>query len=229
MSSRIKRLSKELEDVKKDPLAGVSLDVISEDDLSHLTGSFLGPPGTPYEGGLFKVDIQVPNEYPFKPPLVKFDTKIYHPNISSQTGAICLDILKGAWTPILTLKSTLISLQSLLQSPEPSDPQDAQVAAVYLKDLDEFNETAASWTKKFAPNPDYKPDSSATPSWKSSNKATPEVDEAAKYGIDDSTMKLFEDMGFPRSKIIAGLRKLNLKYVSQRDFDTQQRVIEELI
>ena len=50
---------------------------------------------------------------------MKFDTKIWHPNISSQTGAICLDILKNEWTPALTIRTALISLQALLCSPEP--------------------------------------------------------------------------------------------------------------
>ena len=83
---------------------------------------------TPYEGGIFNVDIHIPPDYPFKPPKMKFDTKIWHPNISSQTGAICLDILKNEWTPALTIRTALISLQALLCAPEPDDPQDAEVA-----------------------------------------------------------------------------------------------------
>ena len=59
---------------------------------------------------------------------MKFDTKIWHPNISSQTGAICLYILKNEWTPALTIRTALISLQALLCAPEPDDPQDAEVA-----------------------------------------------------------------------------------------------------
>ena len=77
---------------------------------------------TPYEGGIFYVDIIIPPEYPFKPPKMKFDTKIWHPNISSQTGAICLDILKNEWTPALTIRTAMISLQALLCAPEPDDP-----------------------------------------------------------------------------------------------------------
>ena len=68
------------------------------------------------------MDIIIPPDYPFKPPKMKFDSKIWHPNVSSQTGAICLDILKNEWTPALTIRTALISLQALLCSPEPDDP-----------------------------------------------------------------------------------------------------------
>jgi ubiquitin-conjugating enzyme (huntingtin interacting protein 2) len=81
---------------------------------------------------------------------MKFDTKIWHPNISSQTGAICLDILKNEWTPALTIRTALISLQALLCSPEPDDPQDAEVARMYKTDMNLFNFTAKQWTTNYA-------------------------------------------------------------------------------
>lgn len=210
--SRAKRILKELEDVKKDVNASIVLEPVSEDNLSHLKGTFNGPPDTPYEGGKFIVDINIPNEYPFKPPIMKFDTKVYHPNISSVTGAICLDILKDAWTPILTLKSSLISLQSLFQSPEPNDPQDAEVAKHFINDYEGFKTTAKYWTQIYAKN-----DTSA------------KVNDAELYGIDESTVTNFENMGFARDKIIEVLRRFGLKKIDSTEPRTENKVIEELL
>ena len=77
-----------------------------------------GPKGSPYEGGVFYLDIQFPSDYPFKPPKVTFSTRIYHCNITSQ-GAICLDILKDNWSPALSVSKVLLSVSSLLTDPNP--------------------------------------------------------------------------------------------------------------
>jgi len=108
---------------------------------------------TCYQGGVFTVDIVIPDDYPFKPPKMKFDTKVWHPNISSVTGAICLDILKNEWTPALTIRTALISLQALMCAPVPEDPQDAQVASQYKSDRKAFEETVKNWVDLYA-NPD---------------------------------------------------------------------------
>ncbi|ODV64754.1 hypothetical protein HYPBUDRAFT_115694 [Hyphopichia burtonii NRRL Y-1933] len=215
--SRVKRIAKELEECRQDAQSGVSLRLNNETDLTHLTGYFKGPPGTPYEKGTFQVDINIPNEYPFKPPQMKFLTKIYHPNISSVTGAICLDILKDAWTPILTLKSSLISLQSLLQSPEPSDPQDAEVAKHYISNKAGFDETAAYWTKLYAS--DGEKDGQAA------------LSDSALYGIDDEIVTQFENMGFPRDKTILVLRRMGIKSFNNvtNKGETENKILEELL
>jgi ubiquitin-conjugating enzyme (huntingtin interacting protein 2) len=139
------RIRKELEDIRNDRHSGVSI-VPDASNPQHLVGTITGPPDTPYAGGKFQVDIVIPNEYPFSPPKMKFITKVYHPNVSSVTGAICLDILKDQWSPALTMKTALISLQALLCAPEPDDPQDAVVANIYKTNRAEFDSTAREWT-----------------------------------------------------------------------------------
>ena len=204
---------KEMQAVKDDPQAHITLEFVNESDIHHLKGSFQGPPGTPYENGKFIVDIEVPMEYPFKPPKMKFDTKVYHPNVSSVTGAICLDILKNAWSPVITLKSALISLQALLQSPEPNDPQDAEVAQHYLRDRESFNKTAALWTKLYA----------------SVDGTAGVADEAELYGISPDVVQEFESQGFEKDRIVEVLRRLGVKSLDPSDNDTANRVLEELL
>lgn len=109
-NGRIMKELKELtEAMKNKSLMNVEARIVG-DNLRHWKGKIFGPKDTPYEGGTFIVDIEIPQEYPFKPPKMKFETKVWHPNISSQTGAICLDILKNEWTPALTIRTALISL-----------------------------------------------------------------------------------------------------------------------
>lgn len=161
MQGENRRLQKEWEEICKmnqsvDRYA-VTAQIVG-DDLKHWKGVIRGPvryiqQGTVYENGHFIVDILIPNEYPYKPPKMKFETRMWHPNISSQTGAICLDILKDEWSPALTIRTALISLQALLCSPEPDDPQDAQVASQYKNNRRAFEQTAREWTGLYARDP----------------------------------------------------------------------------
>jgi|SRR5712675_13373 len=128
---------------------------------------------------------------------MKFITKVYHPNVSSASGAICLDILKDAWSPVLTLKSTLISLQSLLCSPEPNDPQDAEVAKHYMTSRASFEDTARYWTHVYAGGPQI---SSAQGS---AGKTSGSVrDEVAIAGLERAHVDQFEAIGFERNKVV---------------------------
>lgn len=87
-------------------------------------------------GGIFKLELFLPSDYPMAPPKIRFLTQIYHPNVD-KLGRICLDILKDKWTAALMMHSVLLSIQALLSSPNPDDPLADDVAAEWKKNEDE--------------------------------------------------------------------------------------------
>jgi ubiquitin-protein ligase len=90
MAAASGRLVKELKECGKEDTSGVQAILVDAANIRHLKGNIKGPEGSVYDGGIFYVDILIPPQYPFEPPKMKFITKVFHPNISSQTGAICL-------------------------------------------------------------------------------------------------------------------------------------------
>jgi len=156
-AQRIKREFKEV--IKSEEMAKCAIRVeLVDDNYTELKGEIAGPPDTPYEGGNFILEIKVPETYPFNPPKVRFITKIWHPNISSVTGAICLDILKDQWAAAMTLRTVLLSLQALMAAAEPDDPQDAVVARQFKENPEMFRLTAKHWTTVYAGGPNGNPE-----------------------------------------------------------------------
>lgn len=150
-----KRLMKEYLEIQKNPPSSCTLTPESPDNLAKWSAIIIGPDDSPYAGGLFRLKISIPNNYPFSPPKVIFNTKIFHPNINS-AGGICLDILKtgerGNWSPALSLVQVLLSIQSLLTDPNPDDPLDPDIATIYKANIDRYNEIAQEWTRRYASN-----------------------------------------------------------------------------
>jgi ubiquitin-conjugating enzyme E2 D len=143
-----KRINKELQDLGKDPPANCSAGPVG-DDLFHWQATIMGPPDSPYQGGVFFLNIHFPPDYPFKPPKVQFTTKIYHPNVNSN-GSICLDILNAQWSPALTTSKVILSICSLLTDPNPDDPLVPEIARTYKEDRPKYDATAREWTQKYA-------------------------------------------------------------------------------
>merc|ERR1712010_239099 len=144
----LKRINKELQDIGRDPPAQCSAGPVG-DDLFHWQATIMGPSDSPYQGGVFFLNIHFPNDYPFKPPKVSFITRIYHPNINSN-GSICLDILRSQWSPALTISKVLLSICSLLCDPNPDDPLVPEIARIFKTDKEKYSELAREWTRKYA-------------------------------------------------------------------------------
>ena len=144
----LKRLRKELDDIMKDPPSNCSAGV-KNDNLLSWEATILGPSDSPYSGGIFNLSITFPGDYPFKPPKIKFTTKILHPNINSH-GSICLDILSKSWSPALTVSKVLLSISSLLTDPNPDDPLNTEIANLYKKDKEAFDKKVRLYTLRYA-------------------------------------------------------------------------------
>jgi len=142
------RLYKEYEDIKKNAPNNLSAGPVN-DNLFEWEGVILGPTETPYEGGIFKVNIHIPINYPFNPPVFIFKTRIYHPNINS-SGHICLDILKSNWSPSLTISKILLSICSLLSDPNSNDPLVPEIANEMKENYENYIKTARDWTNMYA-------------------------------------------------------------------------------
>ena len=149
MQQAVGRVQRDLREFQSDDGGGVSVQIVG-DNMLTLRGEILGPEETVFADGRFAIDIEIPQDYPFRPPIAKFATKVWHPNISSQTGAICLDILKDKWSPAMTLRTLLISIRALLVAPEPDDPQDAVVAGQYKSNRAGYDAKAREWTLTYA-------------------------------------------------------------------------------
>lgn len=144
----IKRIQKELEEIKKEPPNNCSAGP-KNSDLHEWEATIIGPAESPFAGGVFKLLITFTDKYPFKPPKVKFITKIYHPNINNH-GSICLDILNVNWSPALTVTKLLLSISSLLTDPNPNDPLVKSIADMYLHKREKYNNKAREYTLRYA-------------------------------------------------------------------------------
>lgn len=146
------RIKKELERLKKDPPYGVSC-WPKDGRLDCLEAKLMGAKETPYEGGIFKLEIRIPDRYPFEPPQVQFVTQIYHPNIDT-AGRICLDVLKsppqGSWKPSQNISTILTSIQLLLSEPNPDDGLMADISQEYKSNRPTFLRKAKEWVNLYA-------------------------------------------------------------------------------
>lgn len=124
----------------------------SESNLHRWHVTLQGPANTVYSAGQFGLIVQLPNDYPFKAPLVTFATRIYHPNVTNDdVGNICIPQLKPEnWKPASKLAAVLESVRQLLVEPNPDDPLEPRIADEYRAARAQFDKTAREYVTRYA-------------------------------------------------------------------------------
>ncbi|CED85338.1 related to e2 ubiquitin-conjugating enzyme [Phaffia rhodozyma] len=143
-ASSVRRIAKELGQLRKEPPEGVRV-VVDEEDITMFTAWVQGPDGTPYTGGYFRVKFEFGSTYPSQPPKCTFVTRIFHPNVSKQ-GEICVDTLKRGWKPEFGISHILSVIRCLLIYPNPESALDEEAGKLLLEAYEDYCKHARLFT-----------------------------------------------------------------------------------
>ena len=156
---------------------------VKEDSVTDFVVKFHGPKESPYEGGVWRVQVELPPTYPYKSPSIGFLNRIYHPNIDLASGSVCLDVINQTWTPMYDLRNIFETfLPQLLLYPNPTDPLNGEAAALLLREPEKYKDKVKEITQKYA-----------LPSLNNNNNHKDDMSDSDDDMKLDEDEKLFDD------------------------------------
>ncbi|MCJ1328592.1 Ubiquitin-conjugating enzyme E2 8 [Thelotrema lepadinum] len=121
------------------------------DNMQEFYVRFKGPEETPFQEGLWKVHVELPDQYPYKSPSIGFVNRIFHPNIDELSGSVCLDVINQTWSPMFDMINIFeVFLPQLLRYPNPTDPLNGEAAALLIKDQKSYDTKVKEYVSKYA-------------------------------------------------------------------------------
>jgi ubiquitin-conjugating enzyme E2 H len=121
------------------------------DGMQEFYVYFNGPNNSLYQGGVWRLRVELPDAYPYKSPSIGFINKIYHPNVDEMSGSICLDVINQTWSPMFDLVNVFEQfLPQLLLYPNPSDPLNGEAAALMMRDRTAYELRVKEYCEKYA-------------------------------------------------------------------------------
>jgi len=153
---------------------------MASDSLTEFYVKFFGPKESPYSGGIWKVRVELPPNYPYKSPSIGFNNKIYHPNVDLASGSVCLDVINQTWSPMFDLVNIFeVFLPQLLLYPNPTDPLNGEAAALLLKEPEKYTQKVKEYVQKYAVESDMKDEDDES--------------DLSSYSSDDDEDKMKDD------------------------------------
>jgi ubiquitin-conjugating enzyme E2 D/E len=143
------RINKELQDLITNPIPGCFVQILA-DNLYLWRAVVEGPANSLYQGGKFEMSIILPQNYPFRPPEVKFLTKVYHVNVKQTDGSLCADIFQNNWAPTLNLRYVLETVLTILSEPAPEHALEPEIAAEMMNNPTLFRQKVQEYVRRYA-------------------------------------------------------------------------------
>lgn len=121
------------------------------DNMSEFYVRLKGPEGTPFAGGVWKIHVELPENYPYKSPSIGFVNRIFHPNIDELSGSVCLDVINQTWSPMYDMINIFeVFLPQLLRYPNPTDPLNGEAAALLMREPKSYEAKVKEYVEKYA-------------------------------------------------------------------------------
>eukprot|EP00180_Rhodochaete_pulchella_P001475 Plantae.Rhodophyta-Rhodochaete_pulchella.ctg22863.p2 GENE.Plantae.Rhodophyta-Rhodochaete_pulchella.ctg22863~~Plantae.Rhodophyta-Rhodochaete_pulchella.ctg22863.p2 ORF type:complete len:196 (-),score=53.74 Plantae.Rhodophyta-Rhodochaete_pulchella.ctg22863:152-712(-) len=143
-------------DLMKLMMADYDVQMCSDERVGEFYVKFHGPKDTPYEGGVWKVHVELPEAYPYKSPSIGFVNRLFHPNVDEMSGSVCLDVINQTWSPMYDLINIFeVFLPQLLTYPNPTDPLNGDAAALQMREPERYQQKVKEYVQKYAKPEDF--------------------------------------------------------------------------
>ncbi|KAF9741342.1 ubiquitin-conjugating enzyme [Paraphaeosphaeria minitans] len=147
MSSPKRRIETDVDRLMSD----YEVTLVNDNNRQEFYVRFKGPVETPFEGGLWKIHVELPDQYPYKSPSIGFVNRIFHPNIDELSGSVCLDVINQTWSPMYDMINIFeVFLPQLLRYPNPTDPLNGEAAALLMREPKSYDAKVKEYVQKYA-------------------------------------------------------------------------------